>query len=113
MAIDPEDAAAAATEAVLAELLKVYENTKAEDVRPFARAVAEAARGQRIGETLYAAAIEAFAGSRENRGAAQQRRPSIGNLLIDNVMTSKLIGFSRHEIGDDAAKSLCSWHPFA
>lgn len=44
MAINPESAADAATEAVLAELLKVYQNTKAEDVRPFARAVAEAAR---------------------------------------------------------------------
>lgn len=44
MAINPTDAKDAATEAVLAELLKVYENTKAEDVRPFARAVAEAAR---------------------------------------------------------------------
>jgi hypothetical protein len=44
MAIRPEEAFNEATEAVLAELLKVYENVAAEDVRPFARAVAQAAR---------------------------------------------------------------------
>ena len=44
MSINPAAAYDAATEAVLKELLKVYKNSAPEDVRPFAKAVAEAAR---------------------------------------------------------------------
>jgi hypothetical protein len=44
MAIDTDEAFEAASAAVLAALLKVYDNAAAEDVRPFAEAVAEAAR---------------------------------------------------------------------
>lgn len=44
MAMSPDDALAEATEAVLAELMKVYGNVAEADVRPFAQAVAQAAR---------------------------------------------------------------------
>ena len=44
MAIKPNQAHEAATEAVLNALLAVYDNVEAEEVRPFAEAIAEAAR---------------------------------------------------------------------
>jgi hypothetical protein len=44
MAINPDEALEVATAAILAELLKVYDQVKSEDVEPFARAVAQAAR---------------------------------------------------------------------
>lgn len=44
MAIRPNDALNDATAAVLAEMLSIYDNVNPEDVEPFARAVAQAAR---------------------------------------------------------------------
>ena len=44
MPINPDQAHDAATEAVLEALLKVYDNVASDDVRPFAEAIAEAAR---------------------------------------------------------------------
>lgn len=44
MATNSNDAFEAASNAVLAALLDVYDNVAAEDVRPFAEAVAQAAR---------------------------------------------------------------------
>ncbi|APX11970.1 hypothetical protein [Tateyamaria omphalii] len=44
MPINPDQAHEAATEAVLNALLHVYDNVAADDVRPFAEAIAEATR---------------------------------------------------------------------
>jgi hypothetical protein len=44
MAVNPDQALEEAAAAILAELLQVYDGVKSEDVAPFARAVAQAAR---------------------------------------------------------------------